>query len=119
VSNRCGFRVVGAGQCELRPHHHGPCESSGLRQHNHTCPRGIFTPWTPVCKAGASTLNAGETCRECDAIDATEVLRLAAGGELRRNQKQPSWMHPNARVPRDRMLKWAHRAQEPVGRAAS
>lgn len=115
MSDRCGFFVAGAGRCELFPDHHGPCASGDRRQHNHTCPRGVLTPWTPVCKAGASALNAGETCRECDAIDAAEVMRLASGGVLGPGQEAPSWLHPRAHVPRDRMLKWAKRVLSEAG----
>lgn len=106
--NRCHHHVADFGQCELSPKHHGPCTAGVAQVFHNTCPRGVLAPWYPSRK-GSRNLLQSVGCPECDLIDAREVLRLANGGPLRPMQVRPGWMHVKARVPNNRIVKWAER----------
>ena len=89
----CPRGVMGRGPCVLPDDHHGPCRS--------TDGAGAF--YELACGGPGA-------CPECDLIDAREVLRLDAGGELHPLQKRPGWMTcPSLRT---RMLTWARRTLE-------
>jgi len=112
----CPFSVAGFGPCELPRQHHGPCTHGRAQAfHDGVCPSGY------KC-AGHSKRIAYRRCKECEVIDAREVLRIAGGGELRPLQKMPPWMHGESRVPRAKMLSWARRIlreANPLGEAAA
>jgi hypothetical protein len=80
---RRGFSWSG-GRCELAAEHHGPCVAGNFLWHE---------------------MQPHKDCAECDWIDAAEVLRLDAGGDLRPLQRAPAWLKcPSLR---SRMVTWA------------
>lgn len=101
--SRCDRHVPFASRCELPEGHHGPC-TSGRAQAYVDGPR---------CGADMRRVIHGAVprCLHCDRIDAAEVLRLGAGGELRPDQVIPPWLKAGGRVRRN-MVAWARSVLE-------
>ena len=99
---RCRHGVAGS-QCELDERHHGPCKAGRAEVFNYPPPCGAQRRRNYSYSNGGGVL----VCEECEMIDAKEVLRLDAGGELGPGQRRPSWLiQPDARR---KLVMWARR----------
>jgi len=81
----------GGRRCELDEKHHGPCTAGWAQWYKRPRP----------CGQGGKN----NKCPECERIDALEVLRLDAGGELRPLQRAPKWL--GCPTLRRNMVAWA------------